>query len=121
MTKFGLLLVRVMVVLVTVIFMVNLVLHRLIVESVLFSLALAGGITPQLLPAIVSICPSAGIQALRTRCHVSLSQRDFCSSARRPHPLSRYRLVTGSVALWQPACCTGAHRPCIAERTGPRG
>ncbi|MFF5211115.1 magnesium-translocating P-type ATPase [Streptosporangium sp. NPDC000396] len=64
MTRFGLLLVRVMVVLVCVIFVVNLVLDRPVVESVLFSLALAVGLTPQLLPAIVAVSLSAGARRM---------------------------------------------------------
>jgi Mg2+-importing ATPase len=63
-TGFGLLLVRAMVVLVTAIFVVNLVLHRPLVESLLFSLALAVGLTPQLLPAIVSISLSTGARRM---------------------------------------------------------
>jgi len=63
-TAFGLLLVRAMVVLVTAIFVVNLVLHRPLVESLLFSLALAVGLTPQLLPAIVSISLSTGARRM---------------------------------------------------------
>jgi P-type Mg2+ transporter len=59
-TQFGVLLVRAMVVLVTAIFVVNLVLHRPLVDSLLFSLALAVGLAAQLLPAIVSVSLSAG-------------------------------------------------------------
>ncbi|GAB1692642.1 magnesium-translocating P-type ATPase [Krasilnikovia sp. M28-CT-15] len=64
MTAFGLLLMRAMVVLVAVIFAVNLVLHRPLVESLLFSLALAVGLTPQLLPAIVAVSLSAGARRM---------------------------------------------------------
>jgi P-type Mg2+ transporter len=63
-TAFGVLLVRAMVVLVTAIFVINLVLHRPVVESLLFSLALAVGLTPQLLPAIVSIGLAAGARRM---------------------------------------------------------
>jgi Mg2+-importing ATPase len=62
-TSFGLLLVRAMVVLVSAIFAINLVLRPL-VESLLFSLALAVGLTPQLLPAIVSISLSDGARRM---------------------------------------------------------
>ncbi|MFC3984526.1 magnesium-translocating P-type ATPase [Streptosporangium jomthongense] len=64
MTAFGMLLVRAMTVLVTAIFIVNLVLHRPFVESLLFSLALAVGLTPQLLPAIVAVSLSAGARRM---------------------------------------------------------
>ncbi|HEX8131845.1 MAG TPA: magnesium-translocating P-type ATPase [Actinomycetes bacterium] len=63
-TAFGLLLVRAMVALVTATFVVNLVLHRPLVESLLFSLALAVGLTPQLLPAVVSISLSTGARRM---------------------------------------------------------
>ena len=52
---FGYLLLEVTLVLVVAIFAVNVYLKRSIVESFLFSLALAVGLTPQLLPAIISI------------------------------------------------------------------
>jgi Mg2+-importing ATPase len=64
MTRFGLLLVRAMTVLVTVILVVNLVLHRPFIDSVLFSLALAVGLTPQLLPAIVAVSLAAGARRM---------------------------------------------------------
>lgn len=63
-TRFGLLLVRAMTVLVIAIFAVNLLLHRPIVESLLFSLALAVGLTPQLLPAIVAVSLSVGARRM---------------------------------------------------------
>ena len=67
MTRFGLLLVRAMVVLVAGIFVVNLVLARPLVDSALFSLALAVGLTPQLLPAIVTISLSKGARLMAAR------------------------------------------------------
>lgn len=74
-TSFGLLLTRIMAVLVIAIFVVNLVLHRPIVESALFSLALAVGLTPQLLPAIVSISLSRGARRM-ARAHVIVRRLD---------------------------------------------
>lgn len=64
MTRFGLLLTRVMVVLVVLIFCANLLLQRPIVDSALFSLSLAVGLTPQLLPAIVGISLAQGARAI---------------------------------------------------------
>lgn len=58
--SFSLLLVQVAAVLTTFIFAVNLLLDRPLIDSLLFSLAIAVGITPQLLPAIVSTCLAAG-------------------------------------------------------------
>ena len=53
--KFGYFLGQVTLILVVLIFGINVYLHRPVLESFLFSLALAVGLTPQLLPAIISI------------------------------------------------------------------
>jgi len=53
--RFGYFLGEVTLVLVVLIFAINVYLHRPVLESFLFSLALAVGLTPQLLPAIISI------------------------------------------------------------------
>ena len=53
--KFGYMLMEITMVLVIVIFAINVALQKPILQSFLFSLALAVGLTPQLLPAIVSI------------------------------------------------------------------
>ena len=53
--RFGYFLGQVTLVLVVIIFAINVYLHRPILDSFLFSLALAVGLTPQLLPAIISI------------------------------------------------------------------
>jgi Mg2+-importing ATPase len=62
--RFGYLLTEVMLVLVLVIFAVNVFFHKPILDSLLFSIALAVGLTPQLLPAIISINLSRGSQAM---------------------------------------------------------
>ncbi|MEK0182020.1 HAD-IC family P-type ATPase [Microcoleus anatoxicus] len=54
-SKFGYFLMEVTLVLVALIFATNVYLHRPVLESFMFSLALAVGLTPQLLPAIVSV------------------------------------------------------------------
>jgi len=65
MNEFGFLLLRVMVVLVVAIFAVNIVLPgRDLLETALFALALAVGLTPQLLPAIVTISLSQGARLM---------------------------------------------------------
>ena len=46
------------------IFVINVVLSRPLIEALLFSLAIAIGITPQLLPAIVTVSLSTGSRAL---------------------------------------------------------
>ena len=62
--QFGYLLIRSMVVIVFSVLTVNLLLHRPVVESLLFSVALAVGLSPELLPAIVSVTLSAGARAM---------------------------------------------------------
>jgi Mg2+-importing ATPase len=58
--RFGYLLIEVTLSLVIAIFAINVALHRPILDSFLFSLALAVGLTPQLLPAIISVNLSKG-------------------------------------------------------------
>ena len=53
--RFGYLLLEVTLVLIIAIFAINVYFHRPVLEAFLFSLALAVGLTPQLLPAIISI------------------------------------------------------------------
>ncbi len=62
--RFSYLLLQVAVALTTLIFIANLLLGRPLLDSLLFSLAIAVGITPQLLPAVVSSCLAAGTRAL---------------------------------------------------------
>jgi P-type Mg2+ transporter len=52
---FGYLLMEVTLILVILIFAVNVYLHRPVIDSFLFALALAVGLTPQLLPAVISV------------------------------------------------------------------
>jgi Mg2+-importing ATPase len=61
---FSMLLVKVAAVLTVGIFAVNVALHRPLLEAVLFSLAIAVGISPQLLPAVVSTSLAAGSRRL---------------------------------------------------------
>jgi Mg2+-importing ATPase len=65
--RFSLLLARIAAVLTAFIFVINLVLHRPVIDAVLFSLAIAVGITPQLLPAIVTTSLAAGSRRLTAR------------------------------------------------------
>ena len=65
--QFSVLLVQVAAVLTVSIFAINLLLHRPLLEALLFSLAIAVGITPQLLPAVVSTSLAAGSQRLAQR------------------------------------------------------
>lgn len=62
--QFGLLLLRVMVVMVGAILVITLVLGRPLIDSLLFALALAVGITPQMLPVVVSVSLAAGARRM---------------------------------------------------------
>lgn len=83
--RFSILLLEVAVVLMAAIFLINVVLHRPLLDSLLFSLAIAIGITPQLLPAVVSASLAAGSPQLahhrvlvkRLLCVEDLGDRDI--------------------------------------------
>ena len=62
--RFGYLLMEVTLLLIMCVFAVNVYLHRPVLESFLFALALAVGLTPQLLPAIVSINLARGARRM---------------------------------------------------------
>lgn len=62
--RFSYLLLRVALTLTVVIIVINLLLRRPIIESALFGLAIAVGITPQLLPAVVSTSLASGSRRL---------------------------------------------------------
>lgn len=65
--EFGYLLIRVMVVIVLFVLAVNVALDRPVIESLLFAAALAVGLSPELLPAIISVTLSAGARAMSKR------------------------------------------------------
>ena len=65
--RFSFLLLQVAIGLTSLIFVANLLLHRPVIESLLFSLAIAVGITPQLLPAVVSTSLATGTRQLARR------------------------------------------------------
>jgi Mg2+-importing ATPase len=65
--QFGYLLIRVMIVIVLFVLTVNLLLDRPEIESLLFAVALAVGLSPELLPAIISVTLSAGARAMSKR------------------------------------------------------
>ena len=62
--RFGYFLMEVTLLLVTAIFAINVYLERPVLDSLLFSLALAVGLTPQLLPAIISINLARGAKRM---------------------------------------------------------
>jgi len=63
-SQFGYLLMRITLLLVFIIFAVNVYLHKPILNSFLFSLALAVGLTPQLLPVIISVNLATGAKRM---------------------------------------------------------
>ncbi|GBC76666.1 Magnesium-transporting ATPase, P-type 1 [bacterium HR08] len=62
--RFGYLLMEITLVLVVLIFAFNVYLHRPVLDSFLFALALAVGLTPQLLPAIISVNLATGARRM---------------------------------------------------------
>ena len=66
-TRFSMLLVHVAGVLTASIFVINVLMHRPVMQALLFSLAIAVGITPQLLPAVVSTSLAAGSRRMSRR------------------------------------------------------
>lgn len=62
--RFGALLMRIMMVIVTLVLTANLLLDRPVIDSLLFAVALAVGLTPELLPAIVSVTMAAGARRM---------------------------------------------------------
>jgi Mg2+-importing ATPase len=65
--RFSMLLVKVALALSMLILVINLFLHRPVLESAMFSLSIAIGLTPQLLPAVVSTSLAAGSAELAKR------------------------------------------------------
>lgn len=62
--RFGMLLTRIMTAVVLVVLVANLALDRPVIESLLFSVALAVGLTPELLPVIISVTMANGARRL---------------------------------------------------------
>jgi P-type Mg2+ transporter len=65
--RFGYLLTQIMTVLVLVVFAINVFLHKPVIDSFLFAIALAVGIAPELLPAILSVTLSQGARSMARR------------------------------------------------------
>ncbi len=64
---FGNLLTQVMLIMVVLVFAINIFLAKPIIDTLLFSIALAVGLTPELLPAIISIMLAHGAQKMAKR------------------------------------------------------
>ncbi|HVP22118.1 MAG TPA: magnesium-translocating P-type ATPase [Anaerolineaceae bacterium] len=65
--EFGIMITRVMIVIVLVIFVLNVLLKKPVLDSLMFSVALAVGLAPEMLPAIINITLSTGAQAMAKR------------------------------------------------------
>ncbi|MET3114914.1 Mg2+-importing ATPase [Pedobacter sp. CG_S7] len=65
--RFGYLLMEITMLLVLIVFAINVLLHKPVLDSFLFSLALAVGLTPQLLPAIVSVNLATGAKRMASQ------------------------------------------------------
>jgi Mg2+-importing ATPase len=65
--RFGGLLLRVMLVITIVVFGINILLHRPTLDTLLFGIALSIGLSPELLPAILSITLAKGAQRMATK------------------------------------------------------
>jgi len=65
--RFGYLLIRVMIAIVLFVLTVNLLLSRPVIDSLLFAVALAVGLSPELLPAIISVTLASGAQKMSKR------------------------------------------------------
>lgn len=64
MHRFGLMVTRVIILLVVFVFAVNVWFHRPLLESLLFSIALAVGLTPELLPVVISATLAQGARTM---------------------------------------------------------
>ena len=65
--QFGNLLMRLTILFTGIILILNIVFHRSFIESILFALALTVGLTPELLPAIMTITLAAGAKRMASR------------------------------------------------------
>jgi Mg2+-importing ATPase len=74
-TSFGYFLARIVTVLVIAIMLISAIAQRPLLESLMFALAIAVGITPQLLPAIVTVSLSRGAQRMASA-HVLVKRLD---------------------------------------------
>ncbi len=115
--RFGFLIMRTAGLLVSVIFVVNVVLGRSITESVLFSLALAVGLTPQLLPAIVTVTLSHGAREMAHR-HVIVKRLDAIEDLGAVDVLCTDKtgtITSGTVTLDQTLDVSGAPSDAVGE------
>lgn len=114
--KLGYLLLEVTLVLVIAIFAVNIYLKKPVVDSFLFSLALAVGLTPQLLPAIISINLSHGARRMAKK-HVVVKRLASIENFGQMNVLCTDKtgtLTMGKVELSSAVCADGKSNDKIA-------
>ena len=117
MTDLGLMLARVTALLTLVILVVNVVLGRPVVDAVLFSLALAVGVTPQMLPAIVSVSLSTGARRM-AKAKVVVRRLDAIEDLGSMDVLCTDKtgtLTEGSIRLQAALDVSGEHSDTVAE------
>lgn len=115
--RFGMLLLRVMVILVGVILIINLIDHRPLIDSLLFALALAVGITPQMLPVVVTVSLAAGARRL-ARSQVIVKRLDVIEDLGAMSVLCTDKTGTitlGTVDVDQALGADGAEDPAVLE------
>ncbi len=115
---FGLLIAATTAGLTALILVINLSLHRPFIDSVLFSLALAVGVTPQMLPAIVSVSLSAGARRL-ARAKVIVKRLDAIEDLGSMDVLCTDKtgtLTEGTLALNAALDTSGQESALVAQR-----
>jgi len=109
--KFGYLLMEITLILVIMIFAINVFLHKPILDSFMFSLALAVGLTPQLLPAIISVNLATGAR-LMAKQHVIVKRLSAIENFGSIDVLCSDKTGTiteGKVNLKDALDCNGTH------------
>jgi Mg2+-importing ATPase len=115
--RFGFMLARVTALLTAVILVVNVLLRRPLIDSVLFSLALAVGVTPQMLPAIVSVSLSTGARRM-ARAKVIVRRLDAIEDLGSMDVLCTDKtgtLTEGSITLHAALDACGVESPTVAR------
>ena len=104
--QFGAFLMEVTLVLIVLIFAINVYLARPVLESFLFSLALAVGLTPQLLPAIISINLARGARQMAKQKVIvkrlaAIENFGSMDVRIRPARSPRARCMSSRCSMWQ--------------------
>ncbi|MCW5770074.1 MAG: magnesium-translocating P-type ATPase [Rhodospirillaceae bacterium] len=114
---FGYLLLQVMVAVVLLVLTANLLLQRPMVDSLLFAVALAVGLSPELLPAIISVTLSSGARAMSRR-GVIVRRLEAIENLGSIDVLCTDKtgtLTEGTVTLAAALDCAGAPSPAVTR------